>query len=135
MKLIGLIFLLCSSAFAGQVIKCQAEKKSDLSVVVKFETEDLSKYAKFLIKGAKLFAAKQDKQDSCPAFAMRTHYYYNSFVIHNFSCDLWSCSLFTPDTINGEPLKKFTGKLQCSPAHIDQAPFKKFNLSCTTYIE
>jgi hypothetical protein len=117
----------------NQTIYCESgEGKDQLQLKVVFESEDMSKNASFIIKGEKLFADKKDKQDSCRAFAMRSHSQFNSYVIHNVGCDIWNCSLFTPDTIHGEALEHFRGKLQCFPSDSDENIWKKFDLHCSS---
>jgi hypothetical protein len=136
MKLFSLLFLFCSWSWAGQNIKCfSLEGKEKLQFEFRFETEDLSKYAKFKVTGSQLFQNKKEKQDSCGGFAMRSRQYVNTINIHNNGCDVWHCTLFVPDSVHGEVLENFKALFQCYPAdsHLDH--WEKANVRCSSTIE
>lgn len=134
--LITLALLVSAYSHAGQNIQCfDQDKKSNLKVQIKFPTDDLSKYAKFSISGPNLFEDKGVNGEKCEGFTMRGRKYYNTYVIHNFGCKVWSCSLYIPDTLNGEKKAGFSGRLECFPEDSDMNLWKNFNLNCSSELK
>ena len=139
---LGLVWVTSASAYipdeTNEIVTCRnvdVEGEPSLRLKAHFDTEDLRGVATLWLQGDALYEGMGKSKERCQAFTVRGKVFFNTFTIHTMGCDLWACSLHTPDTIHGEALSEFGAKLHCFDPSFKTSRKKRLDLVCSTSFE